>query len=276
MFDILVIIIALSALLLATVQDLKTREVPDLVSYGLIAAAIALRLMAAVYYQDVSFILYGVYGFVVSLIFSLMMFYTGQWGGGDSKLLMGLGILIGMPLAWRNDLVAFIINIFFMGSIWGVLYTLFLVKKNKTTFFNHLKAELKDYTIIKISLLVLITLFVIFAFITPFTLMFLFLALLLPFTFYLWIATSIIEKKYMIKKYSVDKLTEGDWIKENVFVKGKVLVGPKDLGISKQQIALLKKYGVKHVMVKEGIPFVPSFLLGYIALVLGLSVFSFI
>jgi len=42
--------------------------------------------------------------------------------------------------------------------------------------------------------------------------------------------------------------------------------GPGDLGITNQQIALLKQHGIKHVVVKEGIPFVPSFLIAYVAL----------
>ena len=44
----------------------------------------------------------------------------------------------------------------------------------------------------------------------------------------------------------------------------KVICSPKDLGISKAQIAELKKLKIKSVVVKEGIPFVPSFLLSFL------------
>ncbi|PIO05594.1 hypothetical protein COT47_04145, partial [Candidatus Woesearchaeota archaeon CG08_land_8_20_14_0_20_43_7] len=44
----------------------------------------------------------------------------------------------------------------------------------------------------------------------------------------------------------------------------KYICGPKDLGIEKKQIAILLKHKVKKVLVREGIPFVPSFLIAFI------------
>ncbi|GIU69536.1 MAG: hypothetical protein KatS3mg002_0772 [Candidatus Woesearchaeota archaeon] len=44
----------------------------------------------------------------------------------------------------------------------------------------------------------------------------------------------------------------------------KYITGPKDLGISKEQIELLKKSKIKKVLVKEGIPFIPAFLIAFI------------
>ena len=67
----------------------------------------------------------------------------------------------------------------------------------------------------------------------------------------------------MKNKIPVNKLVEGDWVLEEVKVGKKVLVAAK-YGITKEQIAELKKAKVKRVLVKEGIPFVPSFLLAYI------------
>ena len=68
----------------------------------------------------------------------------------------------------------------------------------------------------------------------------------------------------MYKKISVSELTEGDWIAENIRRKGKQICGPGDLGISKNQIFALKKLNVGKIKVKEGIPFVPSFLAGWL------------
>ena len=46
------------------------------------------------------------------------------------------------------------------------------------------------------------------------------------------------------------------------------MTGPKDLGISKSKIRKLvefyKKGKVRKILIKEGIPFVPSFLMAYI------------
>jgi hypothetical protein len=98
--------------------------------------------------------------------------------------------------------------------------------------------------------------------------MFLFLLLCVA-TFYLWIFVRVIEKSCMLKLVPPEKLTEGDWIAKNVIVGGKRITGPKDLGISLEQIALLKKLKrqkkVKLILIKEGIPFVPSFLIAFVA-----------
>ncbi|MFH1212052.1 MAG: hypothetical protein V1659_03945, partial [Candidatus Woesearchaeota archaeon] len=54
----------------------------------------------------------------------------------------------------------------------------------------------------------------------------------------------------------------------DVFVGKKRICGPKDLGISRQQIAMLLKYKkakkISEIRIKEGLPFVPSFLAGFI------------
>ena len=82
--------------------------------------------------------------------------------------------------------------------------------------------------------------------------------------FYLWVFITTVEKICMMKDIQVGKLTEGDWILGDVLKGKKVIVKQSKTGITLQQIALLKKKGVKTVKVKVGIPFVPSFVLAYI------------
>ncbi len=80
----------------------------------------------------------------------------------------------------------------------------------------------------------------------------------------------------MVKTIPISQLTEGDWIYKDIFIgsgkKKKYITGPKDLGISKEQISLLKKYSsqgkIKNIIIKEGIPFVPAFLFAYIATII--------
>jgi prepilin signal peptidase PulO-like enzyme (type II secretory pathway) len=86
-------------------------------------------------------------------------------------------------------------------------------------------------------------------------------------TFLLFHVAKAVEKKAFIKKISVDKLVPGDWLAEDIKNKKVVLIAVKDLktGLEKKHLKQIKKEGIKHVTVKEGIPFVPSFLLGYVA-----------
>ncbi|MBI2142083.1 hypothetical protein HYU15_01165 [Candidatus Woesearchaeota archaeon] len=72
----------------------------------------------------------------------------------------------------------------------------------------------------------------------------------------------------MLKYVGPEKLTEGDWIAKDVYVNRKYVCGPKDLGIEKSQIRKLMKYKlqgkIRKVLIKEGIPFVPSFLIAFL------------
>ncbi|MBU0999709.1 hypothetical protein KKG24_05445, partial [Patescibacteria group bacterium] len=65
-----------------------------------------------------------------------------------------------------------------------------------------------------------------------------------------------------------------DQIQQNLFYKGKKIYSKKSLGVTKKQIALIKKAKIKSVIIKEGIPFVPSFLIGVlISLIFGSLIF---
>ena len=85
---------------------------------------------------------------------------------------------------------------------------------------------------------------------------------------YLMIVVKSVEDVAMIKYIDPEKLTEGDWIVDPIYVNNKLITGPKDLGIKKEQISQLlkfKKQGkINKIKVKYGIPFVPSFLIAFI------------
>ena len=72
----------------------------------------------------------------------------------------------------------------------------------------------------------------------------------------------------MLKYVKPQQLTEGDWIAKDVNINGKYLTGPRDLGIEKRKIRklieLYKMGKVKKILIKEGIPFVPSFFVAYV------------
>ena len=122
--------VALVFLLIATLQDLKKREVLDWLNYGLFSYAVLYRLGASVVSNDYNILFDGFLGFLFALSVSALFFYTGQWGGGDAKLLMALGTLLG----WSYYLLAFTVSIFVMGTLFGLLFTFYLAIKNKKKF----------------------------------------------------------------------------------------------------------------------------------------------
>jgi len=271
------IIIAFVALIVATITDLKNREVPDYISYGLIFVAFAISILNSIINWNFIPFIISVMGFAVGLIVAYGMFYLGQWGGGDSKLIMGLGALLGFnifPLFGKNNfwLLILIASIVFCGAIYGLVWSIFLAIKNRKIFKKHLKLWLDRRELIiarRIMLIIIVLMIIAILTIVPdeFKILLLTFVIMLYVIFYVWLFVKVIEETCMIKEIKIDKLTEGDWIFKDVYIGKKYITGPKDLGVSREQIELLKKYAkkgkIKTITIKEGIPFIPAFLIAY-------------
>ncbi len=263
------------ALFIGTITDLKTREVPDWLNYGLVISGIGLNLLFSVIYLNSYFIINSIVGLAIFFGIAYIMFYAGQWGGGDSKMIMGLGAIIGIDVSLIKSqfLFGFFINALLIGAIYGLLWSIFLVFKNKQRFLKEFREILLEKNIVKTKkfmLLILVLLLILFFLIQVYYIKILILsiAFLILTSFYLWIFVKAIEKFAMHKLVEPTKLTEGDWIAKDVVVDGKYITGPKDLGISKNQIKKLiqlhKQKKVKKILIKEGIPFVPSFFIAFV------------
>jgi Flp pilus assembly protein protease CpaA len=280
--------LGLIVLLVASYTDIKTREVPDWLNFGLIGAGFGINLIFSILFFEVSFIIASIVGFITMFAVAWLMFYTGQWGGGDSKILMGLGALVGVDLFAKTFpfLAGFFINAMLVGALYGILWSIFLVLKNKEKFIQTFRKYYvkKGLIIARKIVSVIFLLLAIAAFLIPdkfAKLMLFYLAVISIVSFYLWIAIKAVETSCMLKYVNPQKLTEGDWIAREIKVGGKYITGPKDLGIEKKQINKLiqlhKKNRIGKILIKEGIPFVPSFFIAYIiTLIYGNLVFLFI
>lgn len=279
MIDIILVAAAFAILTIGSFTDFKKREVPDWVNYAGIVLGIGIRLIYSVSTFNWNYIIEGIIGFAVFFLFALAMFYLGQWGGGDSKMLMGLGALIGIPIALRPDslIISFIVNGLIVGAVYGLVWGVILAVKHRKKFISYVHKlistkeykRMKKFAIASAFVLVIISFFAE----TYIAILIVSLAVMIVFVFYSWAFLTSVEKSAMIKNIDVDKLTEGDWIVKDVFVDKKRICGPKDLGISKKQIrklvSLKKKGKIRKVLIKEGMPFVPVFLISY-----AISVFA--
>ena len=263
-------IIVFIALVIGTYTDFKTREVPDWLNYGLIFVGFGLRIIFTVVYQDWSYIVHGLLGFGAFLILALVMFYAGQWGGGDSKMVMGLGMLLGLELSIGAFLIGFLINIFIFGALFGLVFSIYLAIIHFRQFakeFNRRFAEkTKEKWFVWISTLVLLIASLLVPSVVKASVIV--LAGMILLSFYMFIYLKSVEQAAMIRWVSPAKLTEGDWVVQNIIIGGKRICGPKDLGLEMKQIkkliALKKKGKIKKILIKYGIPFVPSFLISFL------------
>jgi prepilin signal peptidase PulO-like enzyme (type II secretory pathway) len=266
----LIFIIVLIALIIASYTDFKIREVPDWLNYGLIFTGAAIRIILSIVYHDWGYIIEGALGFGLFFLIALAMFYGGQWGGGDAKMVMGLGALIGLQLSWDAFLLAFIINIVIFGSIFGLLFSVYMVFQNRKPFVREFTGQFKRRKRTKWFVwLGTIALLILSIFVPPFIkIAVVVLAGMLLLTFYVFVYLKSVEQSAMIKWVPPEALTEGDWVVKDVVVAGKRICGPKDLGLEmgqiRQLIRLKRQKKIDRILVKYGIPFVPSFFIAFI------------
>ncbi|MBS3131654.1 prepilin peptidase [Candidatus Woesearchaeota archaeon] len=277
--------LALLALGWASYTDFKTREVPDWLNFSLVASGIGINLIFSLVFLDFSYIANSLLGFGLFFLLGMLMFYTGQWGGGDSKMLMGLGALLGLGLFDKLTFsevelfssfplfFSFFINLLLVGAVYGLVWSFSLAFLNSKSFLQEFKRINKSKDIMLWKKIIIVALAIAFGLIffiqnpavkVPLASA----ALLAAITFYLVLFIKAIEHSCMLRRVAPNVLTEGDWVAEDVKYRGKVIASPKDLGVSKEQIKklslLYRQKKIKMVLMKVGIPFIPSFFLAFV------------
>ena len=276
--DYILLAVGLIWLTFATIYDFKTKEVPDWLSYSLILIGLSLRLTHYLLFNDFNFLIIGLISLAVFAVIGTSFYYLRQWGGGDAKLLMGLGItLASYPSFLLNvfspDLkipfmLTLLINILFFGAVYGVIYIIIIALIKRKEIRN---AKISSYYNKKILIAGIILIALSFLIESKFAKLAVLIAVVLVLLVQnLFILVKFVEKVYMQRVIPIGKLTEGDWIVNDIRAHGKLIYSKKSPGITKEQISIIKKTSIKSVLVRYGIEFVPAILIGVIiSLVFG-------
>jgi Flp pilus assembly protein protease CpaA len=263
--NLFLIIIGFIWVIMAIIQDFKRREVANWLNFSLIIFALSYRLFYSILSNSYSFFIQGVIGFLIFLVLGNLFYYSRIFAGGDAKLFIALGSIIPFSLLFKENVpvfIVFIISFLIFGGIYGVLYSFFILFRNRKQFSKLFKSEFKK----RKSLFLIAIIFSIISFILVYQNKTL---ILFPLVFLLFPLMYIYAKSLeecMCVEVNVNKLTEGDWLYQNVTVKGKTIKASWD-GLTPRDIELLKKYK-KKVKLKQGIPFTPAFLFALIFLVI--------
>ena len=262
-------LLLLGGLIVAVFWDLKIREIPDWLNYFLIASGLGIRVIISIVNYDYIPLVEGLIGFGVFSVLGIGMYYSGQWGGGDAKLLMGCGAILGLWFTPFHIGVSFLLNGMLIGGLYGVLWFFIMILNNRKTFVKAInKEDKKAMKVFLILILIVVVLLMLFDF--PMKVPFIALILLSGILIIMMFSVKTLETSCLIKKLKVSLLREGDWIVKDVFVKKKKICGPQKIGITNEQIALLKKHKINQVFIKEGMPFAPPFLISFlISLIFG-------
>jgi len=255
-------------LAVASYTDLRTKEVPDWLSYGFIMASLGIRGLYSL--QDSwQIIVSGALGFAAFYLLALLFYYSHQWGGGDSKLLMGMGAAMGISYPFSQlsfTPLWFLLLLLFSGGVYGMVWLGVLAVQRRHCLIPELRSLLRHHKKIHLGIGFGSVLFLGAGF---FVNSLLFVIVLFVALYYILIFLMAVQSCCFITEKDTKALTEGDWLAEEVIVKGKTVLKKKTL--TQHDLEKLTHHRISSVLIKEGIPFVPSFLIAYIILLFGMD-----
>ncbi|MEM5882907.1 MAG: A24 family peptidase [Candidatus Aenigmatarchaeota archaeon] len=270
MFEEFSILVAFFGSSLAGIWDLKTTEIPDSIPHAMIVIALLIALSRSFYEQSFLPLAYSLACGTILFAFGFILYYSGQWGGGDAKLLSAIGFLIPNMIksSWFDKIlpfpfsgmVSYTLNVFFIGTAYMLFYSFILAFINRKiidSFSKEVKASASLMTIFSLALFfvfVALNLYLYSLFEIPINFQHLLTNSLLPLLltlgiFMIWKFTKCVEEVGFKKRIPVSKLKVGDVLAESKLWEG----------ITQKELIKIRKSGKKYVTIKEGVRFAPTF-----------------
>ncbi len=247
MLELLLIAIALIGSFAAGLYDLKTTNVPDRVCIIMIVSGLILHVLTGIFTKNFSYFINSLLYGGLFLGFGVLMYYLGQWGGGDGELLIATGVLLpnlSLVDTYFPFAISFFINTFFIGAFWSVIFSLYFVYKKPTSakkFFNNFKNPITFLITLIPLLLSLLTL----SFNYLFSLLFLLIFILFVFYKFSKVIEQAFYERIPVSKLKVDEMLGEDIPKLKLYKK-------YIRGLTKEQVRKIKRYR-KYVTIKEGV-----------------------
>jgi len=260
-------------MIIAVIQDFRSREVANWWNFSLIVAAISYRAFLSIYSLNYWYVLWGVIGLAGGMLIGNLFYYARMFAGGDAKLMYGVGVVLPLGLTWQTNLSLLIwfLGLFLVvGGVYGLSYSIVLSIINKKRFSKEFIKQIKKNKAV-VSSVMFISFFVfILGLIIRFNLLG-WMALLFLIAPLLLIYAKAIEESCMVREVAVSRLTIGDWLAQDIKI-GKRYIRQNWEGLSEKELKKLQKNYKGKILIKQGIPFTPSFLIAFILL---LMVFAF-
>ena len=260
--QIVFLVVATIGIIIATITDLKTNEIPDAITHFMIFFGIGSYVILSL--LGISNLIPVLISISIAFLISSLMYYSGQWGGGDAKLLIGLGALFpaypSILLNKFSPILAtwpFIVTLTLNLLIVGGVYSIFILIRKSIENYRDIN---KKHNYVKYFVVIPILLFMYSLIYSNYLL--LFFSIIFLFGSITWLA-HIIQKNYFVKKLEIGKLVEGDWIMKNLYKNEKLIYKIRKIGVTKKDIGQIQKHLKGTVDVKTGIAFGPAFLISF-------------
>ena len=114
--DVLILIVPVVLVLIATWCDLRTRDIPDWISVALVFIGIT---AAGFGWAGVRWWMV-LSGLLLGFLIGLALFHFARFGGGDAKLIAGIGAILGP--------VGLLFSLFWMAVAGGVLALIAMIR----------------------------------------------------------------------------------------------------------------------------------------------------
>lgn len=253
----------------AVLQDLHRREVDNLWNFSLIFFALGYRLFYSIFSGNSQYILYGLFGVLLSVILGNLFYYMRLYAGGDAKLFIALGSILPLGSSILSDLEIFgIFIILFMvtGSIYALIWAVVVMIINRKKAIEEIYFQTKSNKLLFLISFVLALVWILVMVLVGQggLLSISFVFLLFP---VLYVFSKSIEEACMVKSVSPDKVTVGDWLYKDIVVRGRKIKADWD-GVSEKNLKYIQKHCKRKIKVKYGIPFTPSFLFAMIGILI--------
>lgn len=252
------------------IWDLKTTEIPDQIPYIMIAVALITYGIQSYMESNYQLIANSIIVGLLALGFGFLMYYFGQWGGGDAKLLSAIGFLLPTAPSGFTNLffpfpLSFLFNLFLVGAAYMLVYALIIAAFNRKII-DKFAADVKSSTnVLFLGSVAIFTVFIILnyfiakVFSSSINTEFLVIDSIFPLSativiFLVWKFAKAVEEIGFKKKIPMGKLRVGD-----VPLDSKLWEG-----ITEKELKKIKASGKKVIWIKEGVRFAPSFILALI------------
>jgi len=258
------VITFIALLLIASFIDLKKKEVYDILTIGTTLYVLTLSLIYSIILGNFYIVIYSLIIGIIIFLIGYVLYLTGMNGGGDVKIAPSIFIMINLILMIiaKNYNIKLALESFglymlifiIVNFLYGCIVLVFYILKHYKKVFNRLRYVAKKYWQLLILILVLsaIVVYVLKLF-----------GLIIIVLLIILILILLIKDVVFVKTKSVNELSVGDWLVNNVQIKGKI-IRKKGIGLSEDDIKRLKELNVRYVKVREGFALIPVFTISFI------------
>jgi preflagellin peptidase FlaK len=262
----LILFVSVALMAAASLVDLKTGEIPERISYGFIIIALLVSGIYSVTTSNYSPFITSLATGIGFFAFGFILFLLGQWGGGDVKLVGGVGCAIGFlySVGYVTDgffpyYTTYFIDLVCIALPYAMVYGLYLGFRNPETLkeFNRYLKDWKTKAVILLSFMpVILALYLGFLVLAYFY-------VLIPVMLFLALYLKSVELTALQEIVPVKNLRLGDVVAEDLIIDGKKIASKRDIeGFEDKTLEMIKALAKEgkipeNLKIKRGIKFAP-------------------